>query len=205
MEVLPDVDIFVIRQLEALPVMSQQLKVATRHNPILSRVFQFTQHGWPSKVSDVFKPYYTHCNELTLEGGGAIWGVLVILPKKLQETVLQELHQGHPGFIWMKSIARSYVWWPKLDHDIESLSKYCEACQSVRSAPPVAPLHLWVWPARPWQCIHVDFAGPFKGHTFLIAVDAHSKWVEVIQMKSKTSLDTIHELRRLFSSYGLPE
>jgi len=121
-----------------------------------------------------------------------------------QETpgnILQELHQGHPGIVRMKSIARSHVWWPKLDHDIESLSKSCEACQSVQSAPPVAPLHSWVWTARPWQCIHKDFAGPFKGHTFLIVVQV----AEVIQTKTTTSLDTIHELHQLFSSYGLPE
>jgi len=125
-----------------------------------------------------------------------------------QETpgdILQELHQGHPGIVRMKSIAHSHVWWPKLDHDIESLSKSCEACQSVRSAPLVAPLHPWVWPARPWQRIHVDFAGPFKGHTFLIVVDAHSKWPEVIQMKSTIYLHTVHKLHRLSFSYGLPE
>jgi len=64
-----------------------------------------------------------------------MWGVWVIVPKKLQETVLQELHQGHPGIVRMKSIAQlmsllCHVWSPKLDHDIESLSKSCEACQS---------------------------------------------------------------------------
>jgi len=44
---LLDVYIFVIHQLEALPVTSQQLKVATRRDPILNRVFWFTQHRWP--------------------------------------------------------------------------------------------------------------------------------------------------------------
>jgi len=47
---LPDVDIFVIHQLEALLVTSKQLKVATRCDPMLSHVFRYTQQGWPSKV-----------------------------------------------------------------------------------------------------------------------------------------------------------
>ena len=29
----------------------------------------------------------------------------------------------------------------------------------------------------------LDFAGPFQGSMFLVAVDAHSKWPEVFVMK----------------------
>ena len=39
---------------------------------------------------------------------------------------------------------------------------------------------------------------------FLIIVDAHSRWPEVIEMKTITAISTIQELRRLFSAYGLP-
>ena len=40
---------------------------------------------------------------------------------------------------------------------------------------------------------------------FLIVVDAHSKWPEVIQMSSTTSSKTIDVLRTLFARYRLPE
>jgi len=40
---------------------------------------------------------------------------------------------------------------------------------------------------------------------FLLVVDSHSKWPEVIEMKSTTTAATITELHRLFSCYGLPE
>ena len=40
---------------------------------------------------------------------------------------------------------------------------------------------------------------------FLIVVDTHSKWPEVITMSSNTSQCTISELRSLFFRYGLPE
>jgi len=58
---------------------------------------------------------------------------------------------------------------------------------------------------RPWQRIHVDFDGPTNGQSFLIIVDVHSKWPEVIEMRSTTATATIKELRRLFATYGLPE
>ena len=40
---------------------------------------------------------------------------------------------------------------------------------------------------------------------FLIAVDAHSKWPEVILMKSTTSEKTVSVLRTIFARNGLPE
>ena len=40
---------------------------------------------------------------------------------------------------------------------------------------------------------------------FLICVDAHSKWPEVIEMSKTTATRTIAELRKLFADNGLPE
>ena len=57
--------------------------------------------------------------------------------------------------------------------------KSCPACLEVKQAPPVAPLQPWIWPTQPWKRVHVDFAGPFMGSMYIIAVDAHSKWPEV--------------------------
>ena len=53
--------------------------------------------------------------------------------------------------------------------------------------------------------IKMEYTGPFLGKTFLIVVDVHSKWPEVIEMTSTTASKTITELRKLFSAYGLPE
>ena len=105
----------------------------------------------------------------------------------------------------MKSLARSYLWWPGLDKDIESMAKSCKSCQSIKHAPPPAPLQPWIWPAKPWQRIHIDFAGPFMGRSFLVVIDAHSKWPEVFEMTNTSTAKTIAVLRHLFAAYGLPE
>ena len=42
-----------------------------------------------------------------------------------------------------------------------------------------------------------------QGAMFLIVVDAHSKWPEV--MTTTTASKTIEELRKLFATHGLPE
>ena len=209
---LPEIDstspvpsCFNICQIQALPVTSDAVQTATRRDPLLSKVLYYTKHGWPTRVSDAFKPFQSRRLELTVEGGCLLWGMRVIVPRSLQEPVLRELHRSHPGVSRMKSLARSFVWWPGLDKAVENMASSCSACQAVKQAPATAPLHPWIWPTKPWQRIHVDFAGPFMGKTYLIVVDAHSKWPEVHEMSMTTSSKTISVLRHLFAQYGLPE
>ena len=83
--------------------------------------------------------------------------------------------------------------------------KECVPCQSVKQAPASAPLHPWTWPSRPWQCIHVDFAGQFQGKMLFLVMDAHSKWGEIFEMSQTTATKTITILQQLFAAYGLPD
>ena len=53
--------------------------------------------------------------------------------------------------------------------------------------------------------IHIDFAGPFNGLSYLVVVDAFSKWPETFIMSSTTSEKTISVLRTLFSRTGVPQ
>ena len=202
---LSEPSIFNVRQIENLPVTAIQLRAATRHDPILAKVLLYIKHSWSTEVPENLKPYWTRRTEITVEGDCLMWGIRVIIPKKLQNAVLQELHQTHLGIVQMKKVARSYVWWANIDKDIEHLVKNCCHCQVVQNVPSVAPLHPWIWPSEPWRRIHADFAGLFSGRTFLVVVDSYSKWPEIIQMKTTTTTATIIQLCKLFSAYGLPE
>lgn len=149
-------------------------------------------------------PYYRLQTELTIEGC-LLSGVRVIIPEKYQRAVLEILHENHPGIVRMKSLARMHVWWPNLDVNIEQRVKHCYDCQCARALPPSSPWNSWQWPSRPWQRIYVDFIGPSINQTFLVVVDAYSKWPEVLRMSTTTGTSTINALRFLFSAYGLPE
>ena len=196
---------FVIGQVQALPVTAERLETATRQDSLLSKVHLYVREGWPSGLPDEFKPYLNRRQELSTEGDCLMWGKRVVIPQKLRGRMVEELHRGHPGMARMKSVARSYLWWPGLDKELEECVQNCVSCQAVKSVPAPAPLHPWVWPDKPWKRVHLDFAGSFMGRMYLIAVDAHSKWPEVIEMTSTTAQKTITELRRIFAAYGLPE
>ena len=137
--------------------------------------------------------------------GCLLWGSRVIVPKVGRARVLEELHSGHPGIQRMKRLARGVVWWPGMDSEIEQKVKDCVECDSRLGTPARVPIHPWDWPARPWSRIHIDHAGPFMGKMFLLAIDAHSKLLEVEVMSSATSRNTIQALKRMFASHGIPD
>ncbi|XP_046404103.1 uncharacterized protein K02A2.6-like [Ischnura elegans] len=104
-----------------------------------------------------------------------------------------------------KSLARSYVWWPKLDQDIEKMVKSCESCLSNKPTPNRVPLKSWDWPEKPWQRLHLDLAGPFVGKMFMVLIDSHTKWPEVKELRTSSGEEIISHLRNVFSVFGLPE
>jgi len=202
----PESSVYQVEELwlEGLPVMSQEVKECTRRNPVLSRVVDYLRNGWPEELDDEqLKPFYARRYELSLEQGCIMWGLRVVIPDSLQERVLEEIHLAHPGIVRMKELARSHIWWPSIDRDIEFTARKCAQCQQVKGLPPVAPVMPWIWPGAPWHRIHVDYA-EVDGLDFLVIIDAHSKWPEVRLMTSTTAEATIRELRDIFSKYGLP-
>ena len=108
------------------------------------------------------------------------------------------------GMARMKAMARSHVWWPGIDSDIEDTVRECQQCHRIRKAPPASPLLPWSWPTTPWRRLHLDFATHQSNH-YLVVVDAHSKWPEVFgPMKTTTAGATCNALRSVFARYGLP-
>ena len=69
----------------------------------------------------------------------------MVIPLKLQGQLLDELHECHPGMYRMKALARSFVWWPGIDQDIEDRVRFCEDCVNTQSTPKSVPLLFWPW------------------------------------------------------------
>lgn len=129
----------------------------------------------------------------------------VVIPASLQSQILIELHATHLGITKMKQLARRYVYWPKIDRDIERLVRSCESCAQIKSNPPKISVHPWECPQENWERIHIDYAGPFQNAYFLVCVDAKSKWVEIkILETAPTSANTINLLENIFSTHGYP-
>ncbi|KRZ34848.1 Uncharacterized protein T4C_5859 [Trichinella pseudospiralis] len=198
--------ILLLETIDNFPLHSKDIARITAKDPILTRILSWAWRGWPKSVSDErLKPYVTRQHEISIHNGCLLWSSRVIIPLQARHKILKELHIGHSGIEQMKALARSYVWWPKMDSEIENLVRKCELCQQSRASPPHAPVHKWESPRIPWTRIHVNLAGPIYGKNFLIVVDSFSKWLEVRQLKNTTSESVISCLRQIFSIHGLPD
>ena len=127
----------------------------------------------------------------------------MIIPPPLRRRIIEELHVGHPGVVRMKAIARSYVWFPGIDEEIEKHVKTCSQCAQNQQNPPECQLHNWRYPDAPLHRVHIDFAGPIDGKQLLIIVDAHTKWVHVDILNSNATSGVVEKLRSFCATFGL--
>jgi len=104
----------------------------------------------------------------------------------------------------MKALARSYVFWPRIDSDIEQMAAACDACKRGKTTTGVrVSIQPWEYPGGAWQRVHADFFD-WEKNKFLIIVDAFSKWIGVFVMTTTTAEATISKMRECFARFGLP-
>ncbi|XP_061727150.1 uncharacterized protein K02A2.6-like isoform X1 [Cydia pomonella] len=182
-----------------------EIKTQTQRDPILGRILTYLRSSWPSQIEiDNLRPYHNRKGELYEELGCVMWGHRVVIPQSCRKKVLALLHESHMGIVKTKAFTRSYVWWPGVDEAVEAMCRACTVCAAEADAPPRHRPAAWPFPARAWSRVHADFLGPIGGVTYLILVDARSKWLEVFPRCSTSAANTIEKLSEAFARWGLP-
>ena len=201
---LDTTDIIAVNLLDQLPVDQKSIKYYTQKDPTLSRVMNFVLTGdWTEKDNE-FQAYYRKREELSCHSGVLFWGHRVIIPPKLEQPILDDLHESHAGISRTKSLARSYFWFPNIDNRIEAMIKNCNECAQHVRAPPASPILSWPVPDAPWERLHIDHAF-YEGKILFCVIDAYSKYPHASIVKSTDSDTTIAYLQQLFSMFGLPK
>ena len=86
--------------------------------------------------------------ELFIEKGCLLWVTRVIVASSTRKAVLSELHEMHSGMSKMTMLARSYVWWPGLDREIENKVSNCIVCQAMRKDPLTDQVNAWTFRSK---------------------------------------------------------
>lgn len=188
--------IFLTTQLDTLPVTRKEIKRETSKDLECVRIYHALTEGKHIPNEDMTR--------FSLHDGCVFNGIRIMIPVSLRPRILEELHVAHFGMVKMKSLARSFVWWRGIDVDIENIARSCRSCALIRREEKPLKVHPWEFPKFPWQRLHLDYAGPFMNKYFLIVVDAHTKYLEVVPTDSMTSKVTINCLREIFARFGLP-
>ncbi|XP_013172204.1 PREDICTED: uncharacterized protein K02A2.6-like [Papilio xuthus] len=190
---------------DSFPLSHKDVAKETAKDVTLRKIYGYIISGWPQQTEiEGEKPYFHRKEELHVDHGCIVWGYRVVIPGTLRKQIVEEVHAGHVGMVRMKQIARSYVWWPRLDAELEERARTCAACRDQRDAPPCATPVPYAWPSEPWTRLHADFL-QHGGRYYLLVIDAHSKWIEVFHMCGGTSAATVeNKFRELFARFGIP-
>lgn len=159
---------------------------------------------WDAKTTEEIKQYQSKKEELTVDNGVICWGHRVIAPTSLRSKILDELHGNHMGIVKTKAAARSFVWWPNIDRDIEERIKQCNPCLRNQGEPKRAEFTPWPVPVQVWERVHMDYF-QLEDKNILILTDALSKYPEAFIMKPRNAKETEDKLRETFARNGLPK
>ncbi|XP_039448164.1 uncharacterized protein K02A2.6-like [Culex pipiens pallens] len=116
---------------------------------------------------------------------------------------LQLLHANHRGIQKMKQLSRQFVYWEGIGVDIEVFANSCKICQlkGIDRTPQI--YGNWPLASTTFERVHIDFFQKYN-RTFLILVDAHSRWVEIIRMNKTKAEEVAQELDTIFATFGFP-
>lgn len=180
-----------------------EIRVGTERDKDLRKVFEHVKLGWPQIIENDIKHYYLKRNSLACENGCLFYGERIVIPFEFRKKMLGLLHEAHVGVVRMKALARTYLWWPGIDLDVENWCKCCSACQSFEKKKSEKELSEWPKTSFPFERVHIDFFSLEKS-TFLIMADSFSKWLEVFQMGKTGAIETIDKMMSVVDTFGYP-
>ena len=183
-----------------------------REHAVQDTEYQQLQHfiinGFPDhrhQLPDQCKRYWNIRSQLSIEDDLIIYGCRLLIPTKMRQEVLRQLHESHQGSVRTKQRAKLTVYWPGIDIDIENTILACKTCQDSLPSHPREPLIQKAKPTRPFQAIAADFC-TYAAHDYLILVDCYSDWPDIIPMGHNTTTPRLNAvLRQSFCRTGVPD
>ena len=129
-----DTSAFIDFVMESLPASEHRLKEIEEeqlNDPVCIEIAQYCAQGWPDKscLSAPLKQYYQLSSEISVVNGLLMRNSRIIIPTKLREEVLAQIHAGHQGLSNCRERARQSVWWPGLSKEIQNLVENCQTCR----------------------------------------------------------------------------
>lgn len=186
----------------------QDLRKHAQQDEEYQQLRNFVLHGFPthrSQLPDPCRRYWHIRQHLSLDDDLIVYGCRLLIPSKMRQLILSQLHESHQGTVRTKQRARLSVYWPGIDNDIDNLILACQTCQDCLPSNVKEPLVHKPLPNRPFQEIAVDFCS-YAGRDYLIIVDCYTDWPAIIPMDHGTTTPhLITALRQSFCRTAIPD
>ena len=187
------------------PRTLEEIKAETEADPTLSVLCAFVAHGWPcdkSQVPTALLHYYPLRDELAVDHGVLYKSHKVLIPAKLQSTILKTLHHGHQGGESMIYRAREVMYWSVMQAGTFKMVSNVHCVLAMVSTPKGTDVVSWD-SKSPWIFIsqHLFKQG---GRWYSVTVDHYSDWFEVdLLNKVDTVANVISVTKAHFARYGI--
>lgn len=178
-----------------------QMQKETENDEVLKIVKEYCKKGWPTdkkKCPEPLRYLFKLKNEIILEDDLLFYNERVIIPKSMRNLILKQLHEPHFGITKTIERAKSSVYWPNINNDIEHVTTHCRICQENAPKNRKEPMIPHEIPNGPFIKVACDILY-HKGKDYLSVVDYYSKWIELVQLKDKTAKTTNLELIKIFT------
>ena len=183
-----------------------KIREHTTSDHVLQDVIKFVLNGWPDskhQLPNAVKPFHHVQHDLTICDDLLFRENQIVIPAALRPEMLKKLHDSHQGIVKTKQRARTTIYWPGLNSQIEDMVSKCSICQEFRESQPADPLMSHDIPNMPWSKIAADLFH-LRGDDYLILVDYYSKFPEVVKLSDTSSNTVIKEMKAMFARYGIP-
>ena len=191
----------------ASPSRKEEISVETELDDDLQLVKRYIENGWPayeSSIPDRLKPYSVARNHLSIVEGFVTYDDRIVVPVKLQQSILNKLHESHQGLNKCLDNAQAAVWWPGMTTQLTNLIENYSICADYRPAARCEPLIPSELPSRPWHTVASDLFELYDKQ-YIVVVDKYSRWIEMRQLNSTTSASVIKQMKEIFAIHGIPE
>ena len=185
----------------------EEVRQATANDPHLCRLKHVISEGWPANRQNCkqeMHEYWNFRDELTVIDGIIFKGTKIFIPEALREMMLEKLHIDHLGEEKTQQRARGIFFWPGMNNDITHKVATCKICARHRPSNQKEPMIPHDIPQRQWQKVASDLF-TWDGRQFLVTVDYLSRFFEIDELTSTTSVAVIRKLSTHFARHGIPE
>ena len=207
-ELQKDVSAYVDLLVQTLPASDHQLQLVRQAqdcDETCTQIKSYCLNGWPdrARLQGVIKKYQPVKDELSVTHGLVLRGNRLVIPKSLQQEMLNKLHAGHQGITKCRQRALQSIWWPAIGKDIEETVNRCMVCCTTRFQH-AEPLLSSEFPDYPWQRLASDLF-EWKKSKYLLVIDYYSRYIEIARLSTATSSDVITHMKSIFARHGVPE
>lgn len=178
----------------------------TKKDQVLQKLKHYFYNKWPSNrraLDNDVKTYWQLRDAITVRDGLVFINDRILVPTSLRKEMLRVLHESHFGIEKTKRKARTMLYWPKMSSEIERMINKCRICQRFANNKPKEKLLPHEIPDYPFEKVAVDIF-EYGSNTYLAMMDYYTKWIEVREMRRKTSEEVIRHLKSIFSTHGIP-